>query len=128
MITHTTLPGRPASGPTHALTLAAVVCASAVLSVACCRADMVTEWNANYFKAAKVAAQLPPGYPSFTYDFTRFSDAAAQVKEARIWAGIHFRNSTHIGGEMGVALADYVLDHVMRPLADDGQGAEQEDN
>jgi PAP2 superfamily len=38
-----------------------------------------------------------PGFPSFTWTFNRFSDAAAQVKEARIWAGIHFRNSCNVG-------------------------------
>ncbi len=57
-----------------------------------------------------------PGYPSFTWTFERFSDAAAQVKEARIWAGIHFRNSCNVGGAMGVALGDYVADNVLRPV------------
>jgi hypothetical protein len=57
-----------------------------------------------------------PGYPSFTWTFDRFSDVAAQVKEARIWAGIHYRNSCDVGGDMGVALGDYVADNVLRPL------------
>ena len=56
-----------------------------------------------------------PGFPSFTWTFARFSDAAAQVKEARIWAGIHFRNSCNVGGTMGVALGDYIVSHVMLP-------------
>ena len=60
-----------------------------------------------------------PGFPSFTWTFDRFSDAAAQVKEARIWAGIHFRNSVNVGGDMGIALGDYVLDHVLLPLGDE---------
>jgi len=57
-----------------------------------------------------------PGYPSFAWTFDRFSDAAAQVKEARIWAGIHFRNSCNVGGAMGLALGDYIADNVLRSL------------
>jgi hypothetical protein len=57
-----------------------------------------------------------PGYPSFTWTFDRFSDAAAQVKEARIWAGIHFRNSCNVGAALGVTLGDYIADNVLRPL------------
>jgi len=63
-----------------------------------------------------------PAYPSFTWTFSRFSDAAAQVKEARIWAGIHFRNSCDIGGAQGVALADYVLNNFLLPLSQDADG------
>jgi hypothetical protein len=60
-----------------------------------------------------------PGYPSFTWTFDRFSDAAEQVKHARVWAGIHFPNSTEVGGAMGAALGDYVVDHFLVPLDDD---------
>jgi hypothetical protein len=59
-----------------------------------------------------------PSMPTFTWTFDRFSDAAAQVKEARIWAGIHYRNSVNVGGAMGVALGDYVVENVLRPLED----------
>jgi hypothetical protein len=59
-----------------------------------------------------------PGYPSFTWTFDRFSDATAQVKEARIWAGIHFRNSCDVGEAQGLALANYVVDNFLRPVED----------
>jgi hypothetical protein len=68
-----------------------------------------------------------PAFPSFTYTFNSFSDAAAQVKEARIWGGIHFRNSCELGGAMGQAIADYVLDNFLLPLEDqDGNRNEGE--
>ena len=63
-----------------------------------------------------------PSIPTFSWTFDRFSDAAAQVKEARIWAGIHYRNSVNVGGDMGVALGDYIVENVLRPLHDDGDG------
>jgi PAP2 superfamily protein len=65
-----------------------------------------------------------PGFPSFTWTFDRFSDAAAQVKGARVWAGIHYPNSCNVGGAMGVAVGDYVVDNVLLPLGEgeDGHG------
>lgn len=56
-----------------------------------------------------------PGYPAFTWTFNKFSDATAQVKEARIWAGIHFRNSCNVGETQGTNLANYVLSHLLAP-------------
>jgi hypothetical protein len=67
---------------------------------------------------------VAPGYPGFTWTFSRFSDAAAQVKEARIWAGIHFRNSCNVGAAQGVALADYVVNNFLLPLQLENDDAE----
>ena len=58
-------------------------------------------------------------YPSFTWTFSRFSDATAQVKEARIWAGIHYRNSCNVGEALGLQIADYVVDNLFRPIEND---------
>jgi hypothetical protein len=60
-----------------------------------------------------------PGYPAFTWTFYRFSDAAAQVIEARIWAGIHYRNSCTVGAEQGMKISSYVLNNFLLPLEDD---------
>ncbi len=56
-----------------------------------------------------------PGYPTFTWTFGKFSDAIAQVKEARIWAGIHFRNSCNTGQTQGTAIANYVAANFLAP-------------
>jgi len=57
-----------------------------------------------------------PLMPGFTQDYERFSDAAAQVKEARIWGGIHFRHACDVGAQLGEELGDYVLANFLRPL------------
>ena len=67
-----------------------------------------------------------PGYPSFTWTFSRFSDAALQVKEARIWAGIHYRNSCNVGAAQGMKISHYVLENFLRPLDDDDDGDDHE--
>lgn len=62
-----------------------------------------------------------PSYPGFTWTFNRFSDAAAQVIEARIWAGIHFRNSCNVGAQQGLNLSTYVLENFLTPLDDEDE-------
>jgi hypothetical protein len=57
-----------------------------------------------------------PLMPGFTQSYERFSDAAAQVTEARIWGGIHFRHACEVGGQLGVALADYTLANYLTPI------------
>jgi hypothetical protein len=59
-----------------------------------------------------------PSYP-FAWTFDRVSDVIAQVKEARIWAGIHFRNSCDVGEATGRAIAEYVLSNCLLPLEED---------
>jgi hypothetical protein len=48
-----------------------------------------------------------------TYD--RFSDSLAEVMEARIWSGLHFRNSMNEGSELGSDVADLVTSTLFQP-------------
>ncbi len=36
--------------------------------------------------------------------------------EARIWAGIHFRNSCNVGAVQGMKISSYLLDNFLLPL------------
>ena len=47
-----------------------------------------------------------------TRSFHSFSSALEEVKDARIFAGIHFRKATEDGTVLGSSVAGYVLDHV----------------
>jgi hypothetical protein len=75
--------------------------------------DVLLVWPRN--KSVEVTDSIlqSPALPGFTWTFNRFSDCAAQVQEARIWAGIHYRNSCNVGSTMGHALAAYVLTHAL---------------
>lgn len=57
-----------------------------------------------------------PNYPAFAWEFDRFSDAANQAGEARIWAGIHYRHSCDVGQTVGRTVADYILDNFLLPV------------
>lgn len=54
-------------------------------------------------------------FPSFTWTFHSWSEVMAQVKEARIWGGIHYRNSCDVGEVAGRSIADYVIENHFRP-------------
>ena len=58
------------------------------------------------------------GLPGVSRSFTRFSDAVAQVGDARVYAGIHFRSACDDAIAMGVQIAAYVRGHLMLPVDD----------
>jgi hypothetical protein len=48
--------------------------------------------------------------------FTSFTQALEDVKNARIFSGIHFRTACEIGQELGIAVADHVIENALRPI------------
>jgi hypothetical protein len=55
------------------------------------------------------------------YTYPSFSAAAEGVQNARIWGGIHFRNSCQVGGRDGFALADYIVANFLTPRKNQGR-------
>jgi PAP2 superfamily len=47
-----------------------------------------------------------------TRSFSTISSALEEIKNARIFGGLHFRNSCNDGQGLGIGVADYVLQHV----------------
>jgi hypothetical protein len=47
--------------------------------------------------------------------WTRFSDAAAEVNDARVYFGIHFRSAVVDGRAAGEMVANYVITHIAQP-------------
>ena len=52
--------------------------------------------------------------------YFRFSDALAEVGEARIYGGMHYRNSTRIGANMGRQVSRFTTRHFFRPSSRTG--------
>jgi len=50
-----------------------------------------------------------------TRSFKSFSSALEEVKNARIFAGIHFRSATEDGQKLGQEVAEFVLENVAQP-------------
>jgi hypothetical protein len=54
--------------------------------------------------------------------YTNFSAALEDVKNARVFAGIHFRTATVVGTTLGATVANFVLQNAMLPLKSPGVG------
>jgi hypothetical protein len=51
-----------------------------------------------------------------TRNFDSFSQALAELIEARIWAGLHFRTADVQGQVLGRNVADYMAAHYFQPV------------
>ena len=51
-----------------------------------------------------------------TRSFRSFSEALDEVKNARVFAGIHFRSECDDGQSVGNQVANWVLDHALLPV------------
>ena len=71
---------------------------------------------ANYFGEGtrfRVTSDVMPGV---VRQFDSFSAALEEVKNARIFAGIHFRSATTDGQTLGASVGEYVLNNAMQPV------------
>ena len=57
--------------------------------------------------------------PGTTRSFHNFSDATAEIADARVFGGIHFRTSCARANTLGRSVADYVSRHAIRARGDD---------
>jgi len=57
-----------------------------------------------------------PTAPGVTHRFERIAEYVREVDEARIWGGMHYRNSTEVGERMGRAIGAYAVANGLKPL------------
>ncbi len=60
------------------------------------------------------AVSIP--FPGETRPFASFSQALAEIREARIWAGLHYRTADVQAEILGRNIADYMADHYFQPV------------
>jgi hypothetical protein len=60
------------------------------------------------------------GLPGVEHNFTSFSAAVAQVEDARVFGGIHFRFACDAAVVMGGEIANYVDNTVALPIHGSG--------
>jgi membrane-associated phospholipid phosphatase len=71
---------------------------------------------ANYFGEStrfRVESDVMPGV---VRQFDSFSAALEEVKNARVFAGIHFRSATNDGQTLGTSVGEFVLNNAMQPI------------
>jgi hypothetical protein len=63
--------------------------------------------------------------PGVTRQFHSLSAALEEVKNARIFGGIHFRTACVDGTALGISVADYVMSHALLPFPGDATPEER---
>jgi hypothetical protein len=58
---------------------------------------------------------------SWTRSFSSFSAALAEVADARVFGGIHFRTACDVATEMGTGVAEYVMENAMERINGNGE-------
>ena len=53
--------------------------------------------------------------PGVELTYTSFADAAAEVVNARVWGGIHWRTSAEVGRTLGLQVGRYAVGHALQP-------------
>jgi hypothetical protein len=48
--------------------------------------------------------------------FDRFSQPLEEIVEARIWAGLHFRTADVQGRDLGIDVANFMIDNYFQPV------------
>lgn len=63
---------------------------------------------------AKPVTLTSPYAPGFVRTYTSWAETGQDVKDARVWAGVHFRFSENEGYELGRKVARYDLERLHR--------------
>lgn len=88
-----------------------------------CLTGALTRTLEHFFGTDKVAFEvttLAPQAVQKVRKYSRFSDAARDVVEARILLGIHFRFADVAARDQGRSVADWTFNHFLLPLEDRG--------
>jgi hypothetical protein len=82
----------------------------------------MTRTLALYFGTERMSFQVTSNAPlamQKTRTFNRFTDAAQEVVDARVYLGIHFRFADTAARAQGRRVAQWVFKHFLRPVDDD---------
>jgi hypothetical protein len=73
-----------------------------------------------YFGQHSAFETTSPTVPGVTRHYEDFDAFAEEGGFARIFGGMHFRNSIEVGHRQGKSVANWILEHYLLPLDDDG--------
>src|SRR5262245_30422486 len=90
----------------------------------------ITEMLRLFFHKDKITFTVTSNYPLATIKtrtYERFSDAADDVVNVRIYQGIHFRFDDTTAREQGSSVSKWVFKHYLRPLHGDDDDQDDDD-
>jgi hypothetical protein len=80
-----------------------------------CGTTALTEALAAFFGTDQVAFAMSSTVTGATRYYDRLSDVAKEVYDARVWGGLHFRNSMMEGAWIGKKVARHVVSNFFQP-------------
>jgi hypothetical protein len=90
-----------------------------------CVSSAITETLRQFFESDEVCFSIDSnvaGLLSPVRSYERFSDALREVIDARTYGGMHYRNSSRVGAQLGKQVARYALRHNFRRTGQDREG------
>ncbi len=75
----------------------------------------IAETMEAFFDGPRLRFSFNSTVTSSTHDFDRPSALVAEIADARVYGGMHFRNSVHHGAALGRAVAHYISEHALLP-------------
>lgn len=70
----------------------------------------------NFFGTTQISFSVTSNVTGTTHNFTSTRDYLEEITNARVWGGMHFRNSTEQGVEMGRKIAQWVADNKFQEI------------
>lgn len=90
-----------------------------------CFSGASTETLKQFFGTDEVGFRIDSAVPALANPvrtYLRFSDALTEVLEARIYGGMHYRNSTRAGARIGKQVSRFTTSHFFRPTRSANKG------
>jgi hypothetical protein len=81
-----------------------------------CVSGAATAVLSNFFGETTGFSVSSAGMPGVVRYFSSFSAAIEEIKNARVFGGIHFRTACNDGQTLGTAIGAYILDHALLPV------------
>jgi hypothetical protein len=79
-----------------------------------CATEAVMDALTAFFGTDEIPYSVTSAVTGTTHDFDSFEDVVQEVDHARVYAGVHYRNSTKEGNRLGRWVAEYVVKHDFR--------------
>ena len=87
-----------------------------------CVSGAATRILSNYFGENTAFSVSSNGMPGVVRYFSNFSAAIDEIKNARVFGGIHFRTACNDGQTLGEAIGDYILANSLVPIHGQREG------
>jgi hypothetical protein len=82
-----------------------------------CVSSSIVETLKDFFGTNRMSFSATHSTLGITRTFTRFSQATAEIRLARVYGGIHFMTADASGAALGKQIARYREEHFFRPVA-----------